>query len=144
MAKKQEENCYPPRAVLEDGTEVRLIPVERTGRPLYASRDGHVYSWHRTAFRQLKPQYATYPCSKANGRRKQRYLKMTDRYAYIYAHHAVLYAWVGPCPKGFECDHLNGITTDNRLENLEWVTPEENRRRAVALRKQKKASSITS
>ena len=60
---------------------------------------------------------------------------MSFRFGYILAHHAVLYAWVGPCPKGFECDHLNGITTDNRLENLEWVTPEENRRRAKEMRR---------
>jgi hypothetical protein len=42
-------------------------------------------------------------------------------------HRLVLLAFVGPCPEGMECRHLNGVHTDNRLENLCWGTPEENR-----------------
>lgn len=42
----------------------------------------------------------------------------------------VLTAFIGPRPtKVHQADHLNGIKTDNRLENLEWVTPKENMRR---------------
>lgn len=42
-------------------------------------------------------------------------------------HRLVLEAFVGPCPPGMECRHLNGNRLDNRLENLRWGTPEENR-----------------
>ena len=49
-------------------------------------------------------------------------------------HHAVALAWIGPRPNGCECDHLNGITTDNRVCNLQWVTRKENEKRAVILR----------
>lgn len=41
-------------------------------------------------------------------------------------HRLVLEAFVGPCPDGCEADHINRIRDDNRLENLRWVTPEEN------------------
>ena len=41
-------------------------------------------------------------------------------------HQLVLKAFVGPCPVGYQCRHLNGIPNDNRLVNLKWGTPKEN------------------
>jgi hypothetical protein len=44
-----------------------------------------------------------------------------------YVHRLVLEAFVGPCPEGEECRHLNGDPGDNRLANLCWGTVAENR-----------------
>lgn len=41
-------------------------------------------------------------------------------------HHMVLESFVGPRPEGKQCNHINGVKDDNRLENLEWVTTKEN------------------
>lgn len=49
-----------------------------------------------------------------------------------YVHRLVLEAFVGPCPDGHECAHLNGDPADNRLVNLAWVTPSENQRHKLA------------
>lgn len=43
-------------------------------------------------------------------------------------HRLVLATFVGPCPKGKECHHKNGVRNDNRLDNLEWITRSENLR----------------
>jgi hypothetical protein len=43
-----------------------------------------------------------------------------------YAHRLVLEAFRGPCPRGQECRHDNGIRSDNRFENLFWGTKEQN------------------
>jgi hypothetical protein len=37
-------------------------------------------------------------------------------------HRMVLEAFVGPCPPGMMCRHLDGDPTNNRVENLEWGT----------------------
>lgn len=41
-------------------------------------------------------------------------------------HRLVIETFIGPIPEGMHINHKNGIKTDNRLENLEIVTPKEN------------------
>lgn len=47
----------------------------------------------------------------------------------------VLETFVGPCPNGCECSHKNTVKTDNRLENLEWSSPDDNQHNPLTLRK---------
>ncbi len=48
-----------------------------------------------------------------------------------YAHRLVLETYVGPCPEGLECRHLDGDPANNRLGNLKWGTHAENVQDAV-------------
>lgn len=41
-------------------------------------------------------------------------------------HRLVLETFVGLCPAGMQCRHLDGIKTNNRLSNLKWGTGSEN------------------
>jgi len=41
-------------------------------------------------------------------------------------HRLVLEAFVGPCPNGQQCRHINGDKADNRVSNLTWGTAKEN------------------
>lgn len=43
-----------------------------------------------------------------------------------YIHRLVAGAFIGDCPVGYEVNHRNGNREDNRLVNLEYVTPSEN------------------
>lgn len=44
----------------------------------------------------------------------------------VFVHVLVLTAFVGPCPDGMECRHIDGIRANNRLDNLAWGTAKEN------------------
>ena len=116
-----QKDVPPDGAILLDGTEVRLVPTNLTkGRPLYVSDQGKGYAYKNGLFQAIKDQELP--------RRKSNY-HIFRRFNNVYVHKAVLSAWDGPCPPGYECDHINGDPTDNRLENLEYVTPAENTRR---------------
>lgn len=53
-------------------------------------------------------------------------LTKANRKKHFRIHQLVLMAFVGPCPTKQEVRHLNGIKTDNRLENLQYGTKLEN------------------
>lgn len=41
-------------------------------------------------------------------------------------HRLLLWAFVGPCPPGMQCRHLDGNRSNNNLSNLAWGTSQEN------------------
>ena len=100
--------------------EFRIVP----GFPDYAaSRDGRVFSVKRPSrgFYPLKPKsdkdgYHNLVLRNENGR------------SCLREHRIVAMAWIGIPESGLVVNHKNGIKTDNRPENLEWVTPADNER----------------
>lgn len=54
-------------------------------------------------------------------------LRRTD----FYVHRLVAEAFIGPCPDGFQCAHLDGDPSNNAVTNLQWVSPLENQRHRV-------------
>lgn len=60
-----------------------------------------------------------YPASDANG--ENGYIRISRDNRVIYMHRWIWEQIYGPIPSGWEIDHINGIRTDNRLDNLRCV-----------------------
>ena len=54
------------------------------------------------------------------------YKKTTVRGKSVYVHRHVWEQAYGTIPEGMQIHHINKVITDNRIENLELVTPMEN------------------
>ena len=136
---------------LVDGTIVRKCP---TVKPLYCSRAGKFYSLHRFrtgasypcgvsltddgwVLREVKPNFS--PAMRTPGRhcfngKRGCVYPIMRQYDKQLCHKLVALTWIGPRPQGMEIDHINGDITNWSVDNLQYVTPAENRKRARLLR----------
>jgi hypothetical protein len=60
------------------------------------------------------------------GSKPKGYLHVCVNHKTRLVHHLVLEAFVGPCPLGMQCRHLDGNPANNRPDNLVWGTSLEN------------------
>ncbi len=87
---------------------------------------GNVFSHKYNRIKQMIPQKATagyhYVTLCKDGKRRNRFIHRLIAQEYI----------PNPLNKQ-EVNHINGNKLDNRIENLEWVTPSENIKHAIKL-----------
>jgi hypothetical protein len=104
--------------------EWRAIP----GFPGYEVSDlGRVRSWKRFGgFGKLPTEPKPVVGSIHKAGYPQVNLTVDGKKRYAFVHRLVLETFVGPCPVGMECAHLNGVRSDARLSNLEWKTHADN------------------
>ena len=46
--------------------------------------------------------------------------------AHFFVHNVITLCYLGEKPLGYQTDHINSIRTDNRLENLQYITLQQN------------------
>ena len=130
----------PEQLRLTDGTIVRRCP---TDKPLYCSRAGKFYSVHNMAItdegcvmHEVQPSFSPVRRKRwrsSNGISGTQYPVMRH-FDCMNCHTLMALTWIGPRPQGMEIDHLNGDILNWSADNLEYVTPAENRKRARLLR----------
>jgi hypothetical protein len=101
--------------------EYRLVPEDdryRVGddgsvwsRAMQNGRPGYAATWRRLSARVMASGHLM--------------VGFGDRKRLV--HRLVLQSFVGPCPEGMECRHLDGNPANNVPSNLAWGTKKENR-----------------
>ena len=129
----QQKSLLPPQVLfLPDGTELRLCPLDRTkGIPIYCSRSGLFFSYATGELKNVKPYANRHFKSKRNVHSD--YPKLQHYLGNARVHMLMALTWLGPIPAGHVVDHLNGDIFDWSLDNLQYVTPAENHKRARLL-----------
>jgi len=128
-----DESRTAVRIYTQDGgmLTARRCPLNLTrGKPLYCTRCGHFFSLTRFGLREIKPRFKPPKNTKVCHTRYP-FLCQYDNQT---CHRLMAATWVGIRPAGAEIDHLNGDMLDWRADNLQYVTPAENSRRAKLLR----------
>ena len=106
---------------------------------LYSTNDGRFFDRGKDGFwNEQKFKYTPNSPSLKDGRCHSTYPQMPN-FGNLLCHHLIAHAWVGRRPEGKVCDHLDTNLLNLSADNLEWVTPAENNRRARIARRLRKA-----
>lgn len=84
--------------------------------------DGHIYSLN---YKRTGKTLKLKPALSKDGYLKTVFLGDDGKYKPMSMHRAVALTYIGE-PNGLQVNHKNGIKTDNRLCNLEYVTQSQN------------------
>lgn len=57
-------------------------------------------------------------------------IKLDGEWRSTLVHTVLARAWLGEKPQGFEVDHINNIRTDNRIENLQYLSKRDNNKKS--------------
>jgi hypothetical protein len=99
--------------VNSEGREWRLIP----GSKYEIAEDGML--------RHVVSGVTRYAPICTNGYRRST-MKINGKRRSVYTHALVAEAFIGPRPEGLSVNHKDGVKTNNRSSNLEYVTQREN------------------
>ena len=129
---------------LNNGTVVKKCP---TVKPLYCSKDGRFFSVQNMQItdegcimHEVKTHF-TPAMQTSRPNMHSAYPTLNHNYGDRLCHHLIWETFVGSRTPGMEIDHINGDKMNWSLDNLEEVTPAENRKRAKILRAMRAAGT---
>lgn len=111
------------KSLKEFGDLSGIVPI--TGYPnYYCTPNGKIISHRRVKPIILKPKVDR------DGYLSVVLYSLPNVRHYLQAHQIIAISFLSPRPDGMCVNHKNGDKQDNRVENLEWLTPADNERHA--------------
>ncbi len=117
---------------MSDGSLLELKPIPNYPG-YFASRDGRIWTTYVKSRRlngtfEFKIGTVPTPINPRNLScgHLQAPICRNRKHAFPLVHRLILETFVGPCPSGMECRHLDGNPENNALENLRWGIRKEN------------------
>jgi hypothetical protein len=102
-----------------------MAEIENYGGRYTITEEGIVISHLYNRERKLKPQKAS---QSSKGYFQVRLFSEEHKKGKLqYVHRLVWQTFKGEIPKGFEIDHIDGDTSNNKLENLQLLAPRDNK-----------------
>lgn len=92
----------------------------------YVSRSGRVGSIRDNKGRLYESNFHILKQNKNSAGYFQIYVSIGNKRRAVMVHKLVAYAFLGKRPYGYDIDHINAIRTDNRAENLQYLSRQQN------------------
>ena len=54
------------------------------------------------------------------------FISSKNKKVHYFVHNVIALCYLGEKPLGYQTDHINSIRADNRVENLQYITPQQN------------------
>jgi hypothetical protein len=109
-----------------ENEDYRVMVLNNTTMKVF--RDGRIHTFHNQRKTWTNRKFA---------KDRYGYLKVDfgshslNNKVHYTVHKVIALCYLGENPDGYEVDHINNIRNDNRLENLQYLTPIENSRKRL-------------
>lgn len=112
-------------AILLEGGRFKKIP---STEGMYINRKAEIIAIKTADAKQIAYIYTNTADRPITAKNNSGYLIMNVEGKTRTVHSLVAEAFLGPRPEGYDIDHINSTKTDNRAENLRYVTHTQNMR----------------
>ena len=102
--------------------DFRIMVLNDTTMKVF--RDGRIYTLFK--YKDGREKWRDKAFSLSHNGYPRVFISSKNQRTHHFVHNIITLCYLGEKPEGYQTDHINSIKTDNRLENLQYITPQQN------------------